>query len=382
MADWFCIEFFKDSPVQPLLEFLNIEVPGGHNLAYKGVIELNIQLPRSGSDEAFPTPVLVVHDTTYNKHTPFVIGTNIIDQCFASCKDTYGEDFPSSLRVDEPWALAHRSMTCSNQQVLSGNLGHVYCAHEVEVPPSTSVMVQGITRAKPGSNTLIITEVDEASSTPSGIMVMPTLQTVSEKKSSLSKVKVQVHNLSTHTVTLPAGSILGDIHKVTRATSMSMSTKASIEEDDDFLQLFTFGSDLSPEEESKVKQLLLKWKPLFSLSDTDLGRTNKVEHKINLSDPTPFKERHRRIPPHLYDEVKTHIQEMLDAQVIRESESPFASPVVLVRKNDGKLRFCVDYRKLNSHTIKDSYPLPRIDETLDSLVGAKYFSSLDLKAGY
>ena len=121
---------------------------------------------------------------------------------------------------------------------------------------------------------------------------------------------------------------------------------------------------------------------MFSTGDTDLGRTNRVEHQINLSDPIPFKERHHRIPPHLYDEVKRHIQDMLEADVIRESVSPFASPVVLVRKKDGKLRFCVDYRKLNSRTIKDSHPLPRIDETLDSLAGAKYFSSLDLKAGY
>ena len=107
------------------------------------------------------------------------------------------------------------------------------------------------------------------------------------------------------------------------------------------------------------------------MNDTDLGRTNLVQHRINLHDPVPFKEKHRRIPPHLYDEVRQHIQDMLDAKVIRPSQSPFASPVVLVRKKDGKLRFCIDYRRLNSKTIKDSYPLPRIDETLDLLSGAK-----------
>ena len=73
---------------------------------------------------------------------------------------------------------------------------------------------------------------------------------------------------------------------------------------------------------------------------------------------------------------------MLDANVIRPSTSPYASPIVLVRKKDGKLRFCVDYRKLNSKTVKDAHALPTIDETLDCLVGAKYFSSLDLKSGY
>ena len=73
---------------------------------------------------------------------------------------------------------------------------------------------------------------------------------------------------------------------------------------------------------------------------------------------------------------------MLEAKIIRPSKSPYSSLVVLVRKRDGKLRFCVDYRTLNSKTIKDSHSLPRIDETLDALMGAKFFSSLDLKAGY
>ena len=381
VAKWFCNDFLNDLPIKPLSDFLDIQVPGGHSLEYEGVIDIDIQLPRSGSNETFPTPVLVVNDTSYNKRTPFVVGTNVIARCFTSCQEYLGTNFFEKTRVAEPWTFAYRSMsTCNKQQVLSGQLGHVFCAHQVELPANTCVTVQGITRAKSDSDTLIVTEVDESSSTPAGIVIMPTLQRLSDSKRPMSKVRVQVHNLSNHTVILPARSILCDIHTAVPVTHMSADV--TVDDDENFLQLFSFGSSLSPEELSKVKELLLKWKSLFSLGDTDLGRTNRVEHKINLSDPLPFKERHRRIPPHLYDEVKHHIQDMLDAQVIRESESPFASPVVLVRKKDGKLRFCVDYRKLNSRTIKDSHPLPRIDETLDSLAGARYFSSLDLKAGY
>ncbi|XP_048242476.1 uncharacterized protein K02A2.6-like [Haliotis rufescens] len=84
----------------------------------------------------------------------------------------------------------------------------------------------------------------------------------------------------------------------------------------------------------------------------------------------------------MYQEVKDHIKQMLDAKVIRPSASPYASPVVLVCKHDSSLRFCIDYRKLNSRTIRDSYALPRIEGTLDALHGAKYFSCLDLKSGY
>ena len=82
------------------------------------------------------------------------------------------------------------------------------------------------------------------------------------------------------------------------------------------------------------------------------------------------------------NEVKTHIQEMLDVGAIQPSNSPWASAVVLVWKKDGKLRFCIDLQKLNARTIKDAYSLPQIDETLDCLNGTEWFSFLDLKSGY
>ena len=84
----------------------------------------------------------------------------------------------------------------------------------------------------------------------------------------------------------------------------------------------------------------------------------------------------------MYEEVKVHIQEMLDVGAIRHSNSPWASAVVLVQKKDGKLWFCIDLQKLNARTIKDAYSPPRIDETLDCLNWAEWFSSLDLKLGY
>ena len=84
----------------------------------------------------------------------------------------------------------------------------------------------------------------------------------------------------------------------------------------------------------------------------------------------------------MYEELKVHIQEVLDVGAIRPSNSPWASAVVLVQKKDGKLQFCINLQKLNARTIKDAYSLPRIDETMDFLNGAEWFSSLDLKLGY
>ena len=121
---------------------------------------------------------------------------------------------------------------------------------------------------------------------------------------------------------------------------------------------------------------------MFAHSDLDLGKTALIKHKIRLMEQTPFKERYRCIPPHMYDDVRAHIQEMLDIGAICKSHSPWASAVVLVQKKDGGLRFCIDLRKLNEWTIKDAYSVPQIDETLDSLQGSQWFSSLDLKSGY
>ena len=107
-----------------------------------------------------------------------------------------------------------------------------------------------------------------------------------------------------------------------------------------------------------------------------------VKHKIRLDNYVPFKERYHRIPPHQYEEVKKHLGEMLEIGAIRRSESPWASAVVLVRKKDGSLRFCINLRKLNSQTVKDAYSIPRIEDSLDSLNGSCIFTSIDLKAGY
>lgn len=80
--------------------------------------------------------------------------------------------------------------------------------------------------------------------------------------------------------------------------------------------------------------------------------------------------------------IEKHIEDMLHRNVIQPSVSPWASPVVLVPKSDGSSRFCVDFRKVNKITKKDSYPLPLISESLDTLGGAKFFLSLDLVSGY
>ncbi len=140
---------------------------------------------------------------------------------------------------------------------------------------------------------------------------------------------------------------------------------------------------LTAEQWKQVEALLVEFGDVFSRSDIyDLGKADHVEHDIKVTDERPFKQRYHTIPPHLYEEVRKHIQEMLDVGVIAKSYSPWASPVVLVRKKDKGLWICIDYRKLNAHTMCNSYTLLRMDEVLNKLHGSWYFSALDLKWGY
>ena len=119
---------------------------------------------------------------------------------------------------------------------------------------------------------------------------------------------------------------------------------------------------------------------VFALQD--FGRTDKVKHQIKLSNETPFKHRSWPIRPQDIDAVRRHLKELSEAGVIRESESPFSSPIVVVKKKNGDVRLCIDYCKLNLQTIKDAYALPNLEETFSALTGSKWFSVLDLKSVY
>ena len=126
----------------------------------------------------------------------------------------------------------------------------------------------------------------------------------------------------------------------------------------------------------------MKHKDIFSTSDTDIGQCNKVKHRIDLMDETPFKLRHSRIPPNIIDEVRQYLEQLHSCGMIRPSKSPYASPIVLVRKMNGKMRMCIDYRTLNGKTIKDPYALPRMEKVFDCLSGTQYFTTVDMKSGY
>ena len=119
---------------------------------------------------------------------------------------------------------------------------------------------------------------------------------------------------------------------------------------------------------------------MCSLDPAELGCTHSTEHTIKVTDDTPFKEQFRQIPLSPVEEVWNHLQEMLESGAVWPSQSAWCNVVVLVRKKDGSLQFCIKFHCLNACTKKDSYPLARIQEALEILVG--HFSCLDLTSGF
>ena len=138
----------------------------------------------------------------------------------------------------------------------------------------------------------------------------------------------------------------------------------------------------TPELADAAHQLLAEYHDVSSLDPAELGCTHSTEHIIKVTDDNPFKEQFRQIPPPMVEEVRNHLKEMWESGAIRPNQSAWCNAMVLVWKKDGSLHFCIDFCHLNAHTKKDFYPLPRIQEVLESLVGTGHFSCLDLKSRF
>ena len=210
-------------------------------------------------------------------------------------------------------------------------------------------------------------------------------------------VPVRLLNLSNSDVTIQKGTAIASLYAVSSVLpagdSEAAGTQRQMGQDslslkgstwpDTVTRLYQRSSTgLNDTEREQLCRLLDKHVGLFAKSPTDLGRTAVVEHKIDTGDARPIKQAPRRLPRAFAKEESELIQKQLEAGVIRKSSSPWSSPMVYVKKKDGTIRPCVDYRRLNQVTVKDAYPLPSIQACLDSLAEATTYSTLDLQSGY
>ena len=380
--------------IKSLERRFGLEGAGGAPIPYHGYVEVMIDLPQV---KAFDEPclLLVVNDSSFGKKCPVILGTLHIDLILSKATKEELET------LNRAWQRGNVGTMIQTQlATISGELdkinGSVKLLQEITVKPGETVKVNG-----QSSHPVNCKRVNVMLEPCEGVEGSYTVNSYTFTKSNSRRVPVMLRNLSARPVTLQKGARVAKLspaNKVPKmlapktdedgelvAKSASILSKAELEKRLEKLRskVYLSGCDSWPEElRCKARALIEEYQDIFALDDNELGKTSLVKHKIKLTDPEPIKQRARRIPPHQYTEVRKHLKEMMDIGAIKRSNSPWASPVVLVRKKTGELRFCIDLRKLNNRTVKDAYALPRIENSLDSLNGAMWFTSLDLKSGY
>ncbi|CAI5686070.1 unnamed protein product [Oreochromis niloticus] len=366
--------------------WLKLSAANGLAIPYIGYFELDVHLC---GKEITRRGVLVVRDPPQGTMSaPGVLGMNVIRECYHELFAQHGSSFfncppvvQAPILIQQALQQCHQiqakapSERSSRVKVKGGRVCRVPGGTMKIVAATCSQHLPGEALFEPLSCGL-----------PAGLLASPALLCVNRGTVYIPVVNVGVQDvvLSPHTTigTLSYAHLVSSPQGLQEegmaATISSQTVVSSVQDKIAAIELST----LTAQEQGHVRSLLYKYSGVFSDHDGDIGCTNLISHDIPLVEDTPVRQRYRRIPPSEYEAVKAHIRQLLEAQVIRESSSPFASPIVLVRKKDGSLRLCVDYRALNSKTRKDAFPLPRIDESLDALSGARWFSTLDLAAGY
>ena len=369
-----------------------------------GFVMMNIKVPGvEGYDE---DQIAIVMDDPGMMEWPVILGTPTLYRVMEVIK----ESEISKLAV--PWASSRvswlmRDVLAKLGQVVMNDIANklitplhvdevVRVASKCTVPPFGHKAIHGkVNLILHGYKMNLMTHGLEkwSPSLPLGIDVQTVYATLADGS---NRVTVVLRNNTRDWLEIKKGIPItwmvatNEVPKVTNLFSAEQtkeqSTLTEAERQDLLLEkLDLLGLEAWPEEQAeKARSLLKEYHDIFSLEKRDMGHTNATKHKIVLKDPDtpPFKECFCRIPPPQLDKVREHLKLMLDAGVIWPSNSLWCNAIVLVRKKDGSLRFCIDFRKLNLLTVKDSHPLPCICETLESLAGATHYSTFDMNSGF
>jgi len=367
----------------PLQEFeLDIEGAGGHKLPYLGYIEVELAVPTLNI-EPISCLILVTPDTNYSQTVPVILGTNILKRVMGNIEGKYGSRFQQTTQMPDVWYFTFRCMKIHSRETAkqNGRLAIIRCADrkKIMIPVNTTVSIDArcdkITSTSTGVG---ITQMWSESTIPGGLSVTPSLVNVQDE----TLMSVELSNLSSTPVVIAPGSILCQVQSCELVDDIQLKAEDDTQAESWINKIHLNRSILNDSQQSMAHALISQWHEVFSKHDLDVGFTGLVKHGIQLNDCAPFKQRHRKIPHSMYTEVREHLKQLMDSGIVRRSQSPWASNIVLVRKEDQSLRLCIDYRQLNKRTVKDAYALPRIEELLEGLGGNQFYSVLDMKSGY
>ena len=372
-----------------------VEGAGGQSVPYDGFVNIRLRLPETtvGTREEIDTWALICPDTGFSKRVPLIVGTNtfslLSSQCFGNSKISL------SLPVRSEVAFAYRDSNIDS----SGKIGDlkIFNRRPVKIQARCWKQLRGVCRRKlPSTRDTFLIQQSSNSKMPEGIVLINTLSSTKDRSTVLKAV---LYNQSDRDIILDPHRVQAEVHVVESTTSLTdakdniRSYLHSVEENDSSSRTGTniredstfewnFDESIPEDFRNRVIKRLESYGDVFSKHEFDVGLTTAMQHEIKLEDGPVIRERPRPVPARDFEDARRHIQSLLDANIIKPSTSPYASPMVLVRKKSGKLRLCVDYRKVNLRTIGDSYPIPKISDIFSALHGSRYFSCLDLKQGF
>ena len=334
---------------------------------------------------------------------PVLLGCNVLKEIFTLHSKESQDSFLQQLSADPttaafPDQIAACHTTIARCQRISVELQHKGTdvlglvrtgSQPIIIPAEEGVVIYGTCRQDLPAGQPIL--VEPTIRHREGLIVQPTVATASH-----GYIPIQVRNYSSQDIQLTKSTVIAkisagqelspELHSDFNQEHQEVVIALQKDETDTAAKLpFDVQLDdteLTQDQKDQVIQLLVRYQDVFSLNDDDIGHCDLLEHRIHLTDDIPIKQPDRRVTPQLVPEIKRQLQAWLRDGVIQQSTSPYASQMVIIRKKDGKIRLCVDYRALNQKTVRDAFPLPRITETLESLKGARYFICLDLTQGY
>ena len=288
------------------------------------------------------------------------------------------EDNDMSIRISRK-QLEFNGNVIKLVKISGDGCARIKVAKHVVIPPNSQMIVKGYVDGESTFQEGLVEPVQNVASM--GLLCARAIVDTESKDIGLS-----VLNLSDRSVPLQQHSPLGVLQPIQAIHSLDATlerSESNIELPDHLQPLIDQASkNLDPSQTEQLTKLVSKYQSVFMGPDGNLGRTNLAKHYIDTENARPIKIPPRRQSQTQRDIVERELDKMLSQDIIEPSYSPWSSPVLLVTKKDGSIRFCIDYRKLNTVTRKDAYPLPSVCDSLEALSGSKWFSTLDMASGF
>ena len=382
--------------LQELLETdLKVYAANGQTIPYDGWVELTVNL--AGNDD----PNLIVQAPFLVSKCPLhqpLVGANVLEQVIKRQESSGAAlvALVSLLRrafgMEEEEVMAIVNFIQVPQKTYSEPATVRVGKDNVVIPAGRTVQVW--CRVPPNFDTsdpIVLYEPAEENPVMGQLSVGEGLLEINHTRRPY--VKVPISNHSKHEVTLPKRTPLGVIQHVTRVIETDAAepqprvtaevnvASPSVTSTEPWLPPVDI-SHLDPEQQQAVERVLREESRAFARDGDDIGCIPSLQMEIRLKDDIPVQKAYASIPKPLYKEVKEYVQDLIVKGWIVKSQSPYAAPVICVRKKDGSLRLCIDYRLLNNKTVPDRHPLPRIQDLTDSLGGYGWFSILDQGKAY